>query len=368
MKTLDKEEVLKRNGMAHVWAERDFLVEANNEWIVKMFFSFQDKQKLYFIMEYTPGGDLMTLLIREKIFSEDAARFYIGQISLAVQSVHDMGVIHRDLKPDNILIDKDGHIKLADFGQCTGFRWQHNQQYYQDYEKSTENSSTNRDNEPFCPEKTLTQELGERQNQQQRRNHYSIVGSTNYMAPEVFKMHPKKPWTRLCDWWSVGVIFYEMIVGYCPFNPPPGTLRPEIDSIQCYTYNNEKGEPVLMTPDQQIQYRIINSKTYLDFPPGIDISGESKNLIFGLLADVDHRLCRNGIDDLKNHAFFKNLEWDKMRGLQAPWPPEIEDNGLSNFPQDSLPPAYVFNSDCANANLQTNQWADHFWEFTYRRD
>ena len=131
MKTLQKKVVLKKNQVGHVKAERDILAEADNEWVVKLYYSFQDRQNLYFVMEYIPGGDLMNLLIRKEIFSELLARFYIAELVLAIESVHQMGFIHRDIKPDNILIDKNGHIKLTDFGLCTGFRWTHSSKYYQ---------------------------------------------------------------------------------------------------------------------------------------------------------------------------------------------------------------------------------------------
>lgn len=131
MKTLKKADVLKRNQVAHVKAERDILAEADNEWVVKLYYSFQDRDNLYFVMDYIPGGDLMSLLIKWGIFSEELARFYIAELTVAVESVHKMGFIHRDIKPDNILIDRDGHIKLTDFGLCTGFRWTHDSKYYQ---------------------------------------------------------------------------------------------------------------------------------------------------------------------------------------------------------------------------------------------
>ena len=131
MKTLRKSDVLNRNQVAHVKAERDILAEADNEWVVKLYYSFQDKDNLYFVMDYIPGGDLMSLLIKFGIFKEPLARFYIAELTCAVESVHKMGFIHRDIKPDNILIDRDGHIKLTDFGLCTGFRWTHNSKYYQ---------------------------------------------------------------------------------------------------------------------------------------------------------------------------------------------------------------------------------------------
>ena len=131
MKTLRKMDVYKRNQVAHVKAERDILAEADNEWVVKLYYSFQDRDNLYFVMDYIPGGDLMGLLIRKEIFDQSLARFYIAELVLAIESVHRMGFIHRDIKPDNILIDKFGHIKLTDFGLCTGFRWTHNSKYYQ---------------------------------------------------------------------------------------------------------------------------------------------------------------------------------------------------------------------------------------------
>ncbi|CAJ0596514.1 unnamed protein product [Cylicocyclus nassatus] len=131
MKTLRKKDVLLRNQVAHVKAERDILAEADNEWVVKLYYSFQDKDNLYFVMDYIPGGDMMSLLIRLGIFGEELAQFYIAELTCAVESVHKMGFIHRDIKPDNILIDRDGHIKLTDFGLCTGFRWTHDSKYYQ---------------------------------------------------------------------------------------------------------------------------------------------------------------------------------------------------------------------------------------------
>ena len=131
MKTLRKSDVLQRNQAAHVRAERDILSEVDNDWVVKLYHAFQDKSNLYFVMAYIPGGDMMSLLIKKGIFEEPLARFYIAELVLAIESVHDMGFIHRDIKPDNILIDKDGHIKLTDFGLCTGFRWTHDSKYYQ---------------------------------------------------------------------------------------------------------------------------------------------------------------------------------------------------------------------------------------------
>jgi len=92
------------------------LSKADSEWIVQLKSSFQDNKYLYLEMEFLPGGDLMTQLMKKDIFTENEARFYLSEIILGIESVHSKNCIHRDLKPDNILIDKNGHIKLSDFG------------------------------------------------------------------------------------------------------------------------------------------------------------------------------------------------------------------------------------------------------------
>ena len=123
IKTLKKEEVVKKKQVAHVKAERDILASADCPWIPRLLYAFHDKDHLYFVTEYVPGGDLMSLLIKMEIFKEDFGKFYTAELVLALEYVHgELGYIHRDIKPDNILIDSRGHIKLADFGLCTGFR------------------------------------------------------------------------------------------------------------------------------------------------------------------------------------------------------------------------------------------------------
>mgnify|MGYP002625252221 FL=1 len=116
IKKMKKDEMHKKNQVLHVRAEREVLSQAKNQWIVELKFSFQDQKYLYLGMEFLPGGDLMTLLMSRDILPEEEAKFYAAEMVLAIESVHEMDCIHRDLKPDNVLIDKDGHIKLSDFG------------------------------------------------------------------------------------------------------------------------------------------------------------------------------------------------------------------------------------------------------------
>ena len=118
VKRMKKAEMINKNQVNHIKAEREVLVKARNEWIVDLKYSFQDDKYLYLVMDFLPGGDLMTLLMRKDILSEEESRFYIAETILAIESVHRVNFIHRDLKPDNILIDRDGHVKLTDFGLC----------------------------------------------------------------------------------------------------------------------------------------------------------------------------------------------------------------------------------------------------------
>ena len=118
MKKMKKSEMVYKNQVAHVKAEREVLVKAKNPWIVDLKYSFQDEKYLYLVMDFLPGGDLMTLLMRKDVLSEEESRFYIAETILAIETVHKVNYIHRDLKPDNILLDKHGHVKLTDFGLC----------------------------------------------------------------------------------------------------------------------------------------------------------------------------------------------------------------------------------------------------------
>lgn len=177
IKKLRKNEMIDRNQIQHVKAEVDVLSVATSPWVVELKCSFKDEKYLYLVMEYLPGGDLMSLLVKKDTLSEDEARFYMAEMVLAVESVHKLNYTHRDLKPDNILIDKNGHIKLSDFGLCA--RYEMNLQPYQ-VDKN-----------------------------KRRARLYSTVGTPDYIAPEVFD---DAGYTEVVDWWSLGVILYEMLV------------------------------------------------------------------------------------------------------------------------------------------------------------
>lgn len=125
LKSMLKDNMISKNQVHHIRAERDILTESENPWIVTLFYSFQDSTHLYMVMEYLPGGDLMGLLMKKDTFTETETIFYVAEISKAIASVHALGYIHRDLKPDNILLDFNGHIKLIDLGLCKKVEFEH---------------------------------------------------------------------------------------------------------------------------------------------------------------------------------------------------------------------------------------------------
>ncbi|XP_057594046.1 serine/threonine-protein kinase LATS1 isoform X1 [Hippopotamus amphibius kiboko] len=349
-KTLRKKDVLLRNQVAHVKAERDILAEADNEWVVRLYYSFQDKDNLYFVMDYIPGGDMMSLLIRMGIFPENLARFYIAELTCAVESVHKMGFIHRDIKPDNILIDRDGHIKLTDFGLCTGFRWTHDSKYYQsgDHPRQDSMDFSNEWGDPSncrCGDRLKPLERRAAR-QHQRCLAHSLVGTPNYIAPEVLL---RTGYTQLCDWWSVGVILFEMLVGQPPF--------------------------LAQTPFET-QVKVINWQTSLHIPPQAKLSPEASDLIIKLCRGPEDRLGKNGADEIKAHPFFKTIDFSSdLRQQSASYIPKItHPTDTSNF--DPVDPEKLRSDDSEeeSVNDTLNGWykngkhPEHaFYEFTFRR-
>jgi hypothetical protein len=135
MKELRKADMLRKGQEGHVRAEKDLLAAAANssagaQWIVTLHYSFQDVDRLYLVLTYEGGGDLLNLLVERDTFEEDFTRFYIAEMILAIEATHKLGFIHRDIKPDNFLFSKEGHLRISDFGLANDLHWAHDNYYY----------------------------------------------------------------------------------------------------------------------------------------------------------------------------------------------------------------------------------------------
>lgn len=172
MKVLKKATIVRnQKDTAHTKAERNILEGVKHPFIVDLHYAFQTGGKLYLILEYLSGGELFMHLEREGIFLEDTAAFYLSEITLALEHLHQQGIIYRDLKPENILLDYRGHIKLTDFGLC---------------KEAIEDGVVTH---TFC-------------------------GTIEYMAPEILT---RTGHAKAVDWWSLGALMFDMLTGSPPF-------------------------------------------------------------------------------------------------------------------------------------------------------
>ncbi|WKA06924.1 hypothetical protein VitviT2T_024802 [Vitis vinifera] len=279
IKVLKKADMIRKNAVESILAERNILISARNPFVVRFFYSFTCRENLYLVMEYLNGGDLYSLLKNLGCLDEDMARAYIAEVVLALEYLHSLNVIHRDLKPDNLLIGHDGHIKLTDFGLSkVGLI------------NSTEDLSgpsvlLGHDEPNTTVQKPLKRE--------QRQKH-SVAGTPDYLAPEILLGMGHG---TTADWWSVGVILFELLVGIPPFN----AANP-----------------------QKIFDNIMNR----DIPwPKVpeEMSFEAHDLIEKLLIENPfQRLGATGASEVKKHVFFKGINWDTFARQKAMFIPSAE--------------------------------------------
>ncbi|KAF9893901.1 hypothetical protein FE257_010071 [Aspergillus nanangensis] len=263
LKTIRKAHIISRSEVTHTLAERSVLAQINNPFIVPLKFSFQSPEKLYFVLAFVNGGELFHHLQREQRFDINRARFYTAELLCALECLHGFKVIYRDLKPENILLDYTGHIALCDFGLCKLDM------------KDEDRTNT------FC-------------------------GTPEYLAPELLLGNG---YTKTVDWWTLGVLLYEMLTGLPPF----------------YDENtNDMYRKILQEP--------------LTFPSNDIVPPAARDLLQRLLdRDPQRRLGANGAAEIKSHHFFANIDWRKL--LQRKYEPSFRPSVLDardtgNFDQE----------------------------------
>ena len=262
MKVLDKYRIAKLNIFKYVLTERNVLSVMNNPFIVKLNYAFQTSEKLFLLLDYCPGGDLLKQLQIQTRFSEEKAKFYICEIILALGELHKHNIIFRDLKPDNVVIDKEGHALLTDFG--------------------------------LSREGVVDKEMAK-----------SFCGSIAYLAPEMLS---RSGHGKAVDWYLLGVLFYELLVGVPPY----------------FTTNQE-----------HIFMNIQNAQLYI--PPFI--STKAANLIKSLLKkNPNERLgSKRDVEEIKENEYFTDVDWQKVYERKYK-PPQIylKSNHLQFFRQPVL--------------------------------
>ena len=245
MKSLRKDALLEREQVEHTRTEKSIMQHINYPFIVKLEYAFSTNDKIYFVMAYMRGGELFHHLKEARKFSEDRARFYGAQIALALGHLHEQNIVYRDLKPENILMDDEGNVNLTDFGMAK-----------------------------FLKEGGSTQ---------------SFVGTPEYLAPEIIACSGHG---LSADWWSFGILLYEMMVGIPPF------------------YNQ----------NIQLMYELIQHGD-LRFPQRSPLSPQAQDIITKLLdRDAQRRIGGRGIQDIRTHPFFEGIDWAQLEAKQLPPP------------------------------------------------
>nr|XP_023683262.1 ribosomal protein S6 kinase alpha-5-like [Paramormyrops kingsleyae] len=265
MKVLKKATIVqKAKTREHTRTERQVLEHIRQSpFLVTLHYAFQTDTRLHLILDYVSGGELFTHLVQRVRFKEQEVALYSGEIVLALEHLHQLGIVYRDLKLENILLDSSGHIVLTDFGLSKEF----------DEVKRT----------------------------------YSVCGTIEYMAPEIVEGGDAGHDTAV-DWWSLGVLMYELMTGGSPFT---------VDGRE--------------NSHTDISRRILKR----DPPFPKDMGSPAKDIIQRLLTkDPQKRLGAAGADSVKGHPFYQKINWEDLaaKKVPAPFKPVVRDElDVSNF-------------------------------------
>jgi len=292
IKILKKEMVLENEELEHTRTERNVLQSAEHPFLVRMYYSFQTADRLYFVMDYINGGELFYHMQREGKFSEERSKFYTAEIVCGLTYLHKRGVVYRDLKLENLLLDNEGHILLTDFGLCK------------------ENIGQGATTSTFC-------------------------GTPEYLAPEVVE---DEDYGTPVDWWSLGVVLYEMITGRSPFSS---------------------------SDHEELFRQILTAEIY--YPSSL--SAGAKDILQALLQRDPKLRLGSGPgdgDEIKAHHFFSNIDFVKLekREVRPPFVPKVDGAGdTTNFdPMFTSEPAIL---TPAQPSALTTQDQANFGGFTY---
>lgn len=391
LKSMKKEMMVMKNQVHHVKAERDALAKADdsNRWLTVLHYSFFDETHLYMAMEFMPGGDLMSLLIKEDTFSEEVTKFFMADAAQAISSVHALGYVHRDIKPDNMLLDARGHLKLTDLGLCKKIgdvspqeepeailemlRRQTISGKSNDGKESSPEGSSDFDTKRRSDE-NHTEEQPKRDAKTRREMAYSTVGTPDYIAPEVLAAQNGASgysYTSAVDWWSLGVIMFECLVGYTPFyaEDPVTTCRKILRWRQCL--------------EMPAETKAKLSPECIDFLSCLLAGPESR-----IGSSRNGRDFENGFKQVVQHPWFRGFDWEGSRDKQGPLLPA----GSREFPElleylKTCPKSdprfkqliarvtqnfdtfddYGTNLDSSGKQRVTKTQLDHFYNYDYRR-
>ncbi|KAH0628734.1 hypothetical protein JD844_010199 [Phrynosoma platyrhinos] len=275
MKKINKQNLILRNQIQQAFVERDILTFAENPFVVSMFCSFETKRYLCMVMEYVEGGDCATLLKNIGALPVEMARMYFAETVLALEYLHNYGIVHRDLKPDNLLITSMGHIKLTDFGLSKmGLM-------------------------------SLTTNLYEGHIEKDAREFLDkqVCGTPEYIAPEVIL---RQGYGKPVDWWAMGIILYEFLVGCVPFfGDTPEELFGQVITDDILW---PEGEEALPADAQHLISCLLQTNPLLRLGAGKGRWGE----------------VGGGAYEVKQHAFFKDLDWNGLLRQKAEFIPHLE--------------------------------------------
>lgn len=307
MKVLHKSVVVNRSQVEHIQAERAILESIDHPFLIRLRFAFQTESKLFMIMQFMRGGEVFHHLKSKKTFDENLARFYAAEIALGIGHLHAVGVVYRDLKPENVLLDADGHIKLTDFGLA----------------------------------KVLTQP---------DETARTFCGTPEYLAPEVIDGLPHD---KSVDWWSLGVLIWEMLTGAPPFYDANVQVMYEMIRAARLVFPGEEDEEEEEGQGHKLGHSIGSasapgspvheSLTSIDSnDEKSKISPLARSLLVELLARepskrLGNRPGDNDVEAIKSHPFFASVDWNAIldKKVSPPWRPEaVKATDVSHFDKD----------------------------------